>query len=82
MRQTVPPFFFHGNNLDRNVAGRGIQLEVVQHRPTKHVRQENIKRDGGRLKLLGERERDISTRGHDAFEAFFTREARSKNARA
>ena len=35
-------FFFHGDDLDRDVARRRVELELIEHRPTEHVREENI----------------------------------------
>ena len=47
MRQAMLPLFFERNDLHRNMAGRRIELEVVQDRPAQHVRQENVERDRG-----------------------------------
>ena len=66
MRQTVLAFFFDGNDLHRDMPRRRIQFQIVQNRPAKHVRQENIQRDGGRQKLPRQRERRMAARGGNA----------------
>jgi hypothetical protein len=55
VRQSVLPLFFDRQHLDGNVPGRRIELQVVQHRPPEHVRQEDVEGDGGWQVLLGER---------------------------
>ena len=48
MREAVLAFFFHGDDLHRNVARGRVELELVEHRPAEHVGQEDIERDGRR----------------------------------
>jgi hypothetical protein len=46
VRKPVVALFFQSNDLNRNMARRRIELEVVQHSPPKHVGEENIEGDG------------------------------------
>ena len=48
-RQAVMPVFIERKHLHGNVAGRGVLLEMIQHRPAEHVGQEHIERDCGRI---------------------------------
>ena len=61
--------FVERDDLDRDVAGEGIVLELAQHRPAQHVRQEHVERDGGGLELLGKFQRFRAARGHQHLEA-------------
>ena len=45
------------DDLHGDVARQRILLELAEHRPTQHVGQEHVERDGGRLELLGQIER-------------------------
>jgi hypothetical protein len=60
--------FLDRQHLHWNVPRRGIQLQVVQHRPAQHVGQEHVERDRGRTILLGEQERRLAAVGHDPLE--------------
>ena len=51
VRQPVLPLLFDREHLHRDVAGRRIELEVVEHRPAEHVGQEDVERDRGRQVL-------------------------------
>ncbi len=73
-RQCVLAIFVECNDLDRNMPGQRVVLELAQHRPAEHVGQEHVERDRARLVLLGEVERlRTSCRDHD-LEALVARE--------
>ncbi len=57
------------DDLHRDVPGQRIVLELAQHGPAQHVRQEHVERDRGRLVLLGEIERFGAARGDQHLEA-------------
>ena len=62
--QALLAIFIEGEHLHRNVPSRGVLLEVVQYRPTQHVGQEDIERNGNWVVLAGKGERLHSmTRG-------------------
>ena len=46
VRQAMLALFFERDDLHRNMARCWIELELVEHRPSQHVGQENIQRDG------------------------------------
>ena len=75
VRQPVLAFLLDRQDLHRNVARRRIELEVVEDRPSQHVRQEDVQGDGGRQILLGQRDRRLAAVGHDALESFVAGEA-------
>ena len=56
-RQRVLAVFVERDDLDRNVPRQRIVLELAQHGPAQHVRQEHVERNRRRLELLGEFER-------------------------
>jgi len=49
--------FVQRDDLDRDVPRQRIVLELAEHGPTQHVRQEHVERYRGGLELLGEIER-------------------------
>ncbi len=49
--QSVLTLFLERENLHRDMARRGIELELIQHGPTQHVGQEDVEGDRGRLEL-------------------------------
>ena len=55
--QAVLALFFERDDLHRNVARRRIELELIQHGPAEHVRQEDVERNrrGAELPREGER---------------------------
>ena len=57
------------DDLHRDVPRQRIVLELAQHGPAEHVRQEHVERDRGRLVLLGELERLGAARGDQHLEA-------------
>ena len=69
MRQSVMPILIHGQHLHRNVAGRGILLQMVEHGPAEHVRQGDIERHGGGVELPRKRERFGPACSHKHLEA-------------
>src|SRR6516225_1569745 len=72
--QRVLPILIQGNDLDRDVPRQWIVLELAQHSPAKHVRQEYVERDCGRLILLGEFERFGTACRNQHLESLVTRE--------
>ena len=56
-RQAVLPVLVQRHDLHRNVPRQRILLELVEHRPAQHVRQEHVERDRRRLELARQRER-------------------------
>ncbi len=78
--QPVLAIFVEGDDLHRNMAGRGILLELAQHRPAEHVGQKNIERDGGRPVLVRELERFGATHRDDHLEPLVVGEI-DQNAR-
>ena len=56
-REPVVPVLVERDDLHGNVPGRRILLELAQHRPAEHVRQEDVERDRGRMVRARERER-------------------------
>ena len=56
-RQRVLAILVQRDDLNRDMPGQRIVLELAQHRPAEHVGQEDVERDGGRLELLGKIQR-------------------------
>ena len=56
-RQRVLAVFVERDDLHRNVPGQRIVLELAQHGPAQHVRQEHVERNRRGLELLGEFQR-------------------------
>ncbi len=52
--QAVLTLFFDREDLHRDVAGGGVALQLVEHRPAEHVRQEHVERDRRRPMLARE----------------------------
>ncbi len=48
MRQAVLTLLFQRDDLHRDVPRGRIELELIEHRPAQHVRQEDVQRDGSR----------------------------------
>ena len=48
-------------------------LQLAEHGPTQHVRQEHVERDGGRMIVVGERDRLGAGRGDEHLEAVVMR---------
>ena len=51
------PVFIQGDDLHGDMPRRRILLELTQHRPTQHVGQEDVQRDGSGLILARQRQR-------------------------
>ena len=49
--------FIQRQHLNRNVARARILLEVIEDRPTQHVRQENVQRNCRRMEFVSQRQR-------------------------
>ncbi len=61
-REAVLPVLVERHDLDRDVPRRGIALQVTEHRPPQHIRQEYIERNRGRPVFANEIER-VGARG-------------------
>ena len=61
--------FVERDDLHRNVPRQRIVLELAQHGPAQHVRQEHVERNRRRLELLGEFERLGAAAGDQHLEA-------------
>ena len=62
------------DDLHGDVARGGVLLELAEHGPAEHVGQEDVERDGGRLVLVGQRQRFGAARGDQHLEAVVARE--------
>ena len=69
------PFLFDGQHLHGNVSGRGVELEIVEHRPTQHVRKEHVEGDGRRTELARQGERRLAAARDNRLEPLVTRES-------
>src|SRR5579871_1157545 len=58
------------DDLHRDMAGERIELELAQHRPSEHVRQEYVERDRGRLVLLSQFDSPGAEHRNENLEAF------------
>ncbi len=58
-----------GQDLNGNVAGEGIVLQLAEHGPAKHIRQMNVERDGCRIVIGRERKRLYAPLRDDPFES-------------
>ena len=76
--QPMLPLFFHADDLDRNMARGRVFLQVVEHRPAQHVRQENVQADGRGLELARQRERRAAAAGDQALETSLARQAEQR----
>ncbi len=68
-RQRVLAVLVERDDLDRDVPGQRVVLELAEHGPAQHVGQEDIERDRSRLELLGEIQRLRAARGNQDLEA-------------
>src|ERR1700687_1184641 len=62
--ESVLPVFVQRDDLNRNVSGQRVVLQLTEHRPAQHIGQEHIERHRGGLELLGEIQR-LGTAGGD-----------------
>ena len=74
VREAVLPLLLDGEHLHRDVARARVELEVVEHRPAEHVRQEDVERDRRRQVLAGEGERLLAAVGDDGLEPLAARD--------
>ena len=74
MRQSVLPLFLDRQHLHRDVPRGRIELQVVEHGPAEHVRQEDIERDRRRQVLPRQQQRRLAAIGDDALEALVARQ--------
>jgi len=66
--------FVERDDLHRNMPGERIVLELAQHRPAQHVRQEHVERHRRRLELFCEFQGLRATRGDQNLESLVTGE--------
>ena len=75
MRQAVLALLFDATDLHRDVPGRRVELEVVEHRPAEHVGQEDVERDRGRADTARASDSAVLPAvGDDALEALVARQ--------
>ena len=60
------PVLIQCQHLNRNVTHGRILLEMVEHGPAQHVRQENIERYGSWMELPGQLQSFCAARGQQA----------------
>ena len=72
--ETVLALLLDRQDLHRDVARRGVLLQLVEHRPAEHVRQEHIQRDRGRTVLARERQAFRAVLRDDGLEAVVARQ--------
>ena len=63
------PVFIQGQHLDWDVPGGRVLLQVVEHGPSQHVRQEYVERDGGGMEFAGQSQRFRAAHGHQHLES-------------
>ena len=68
------PIFIQSDDLHGNMAGCRVLLELAQHRPAQHVRQEHIQRDRGGLILARQRQSVGAALGDQHLEAVVVRQ--------
>ena len=69
-REPMLSIFVKRHNLHGNVSCLGVVLQLAEHRPSEHVRQEHIERYGGGTELLGQRQRFGAAHRHQGLEPF------------
>ena len=67
--------FLDRQHLHGNVTGHGIELQIVQNRPSQHVWKEHVECDCRRPVLLCQCQGGLATIGDDSFESFMARQA-------
>ncbi len=72
--QAVLALFLDGEDLHRDVTRRGVALQLVEHRPAEHVRQEHVERDRRRAMLAREAQAFHAGLGDDRLELRVARE--------
>ena len=55
--QSVLPILIQGDNLHRDMPRAWVMLQLAEHRPAEHVREEDIQRDRGRTVFPSQSER-------------------------
>ncbi len=65
--------FIQGQDLDRNVTHGGILLQVIEHGPSKHVRQEDVEGNGHGMELARQGERLGTPSGNQNLESLVPR---------
>ena len=73
-REAVLSVFIQGQDLYRNVAHGGILLQVIEHGPTQHVRQEDIKGNGHGMELACQGEPFGAPSGNQNLESLVSRQ--------
>src|SRR5579862_4556702 len=72
--EAVLAFFFDGNDLHGDVPCPRVPLQLVEHRPAKHVGQEDVERNGARQMGAGQGKGFAPAHGHDPFETAVARQ--------
>ena len=75
-RKTVLAVLVERDDLHRNMPRCRILLQLAQHGPAQHVRQEDIERDGGRLIFAGKRQRLAAAHRDQRLEPLIMRQIR------
>ena len=73
VRESMLLFLFEGNDLDGNMPGPRIELQIIQHGPAQHIRKEDVERDAGREIFKGQFQGLLAPLRHQAFETFVPR---------
>jgi hypothetical protein len=61
------------DDLHQDVTRQRVLLELTEHVPAEHIRQENVERNGGGLVLLGEIERVVAAHREQGLEPLVAR---------
>ena len=73
-RQPVLPILVEAHDLHGDVARLGILFELTEHRPSEHVRQEEIERHRSRTELARQRQRVDAARGDQRLQPLVVRQ--------
>src|SRR5579862_1775128 len=73
-RQSVLAILVQGDDLHRDMPGQRALLELTEHVPAQHVREENVERHCGRLILLGKIECIVAAHRQQRLETLVARE--------
>ena len=68
------PVLVQSQHLDRDVPGRRVLFQMVEHCPSQHVRQEHVERDGGGMELARQRQRLRAAHRHQNLESLVVRQ--------
>ena len=68
------PVFIQCQHLHRDVPGRGVLFEMVQHRPAQHIGKENVERYRRWMKLSGQSQGLSPAHRYQHFESLVVRQ--------